>query len=753
MNIIEVKNNLVKLCYEEELAISDFILIKDLHKTYIAQILHLEASRVGKTAIAKIIFNFDGGIHAYDGSIPSLRAELENFDTSVLLNNFDHTNPLTLGKIAGKKDNITVNFDILKDNPIILAEKFFVTKILLNNFALQLQARKEKIIVFDTMGIFKTNKLTVTKDFKLPLNNSTINYIYEKGFEDATAESKSMIQAIFEELGEYSKTVEFIPFDTFKAVVDSEFMRTKLMQLVILKNKIKQIRDWNVFAQQENEFKVLKNKFENDNTVVLDISCLKESLQKECIKYVYSVLKGINSEFYAFTPVTNDGSDKFLLQQILNTENVHTTLICDYDYIHLNDLKKKSKNMLMFTPLKQQKDFGGYNIFLQKLAEDEFIAYGKMTKFVPIIGKLFQMTKEDAYLPQVKSVLQQPVTIPEDVPATKTPATVEEEEIAAVNEELSETHETVQKEELTEQQETENILEKPATDDIATEDSIIEESTEEITEITETEAKSEESEVEENGYKDSVEEHSVEIETIENQTIEEIQAPETETVMTPEVQISQMAGASAESVQIVNEGVTEEIPNEEPAEEPVQEENLQVESKEELPSDEVQAALEEVPDVDDEELSDDDLDMIEKLSKPDEEIQVINPKNEEAQPIQEVQEPVQEEIPEQTQEVSTPVEEPVNDIVASEPETPQGETLETRAKTTPSIPEYAAEFPDEDRVNSDAIQQGDRVFHQEFGEGVVEKMINYGDKVLCSVNFTNVGRRLLNPEISEMKKI
>jgi len=330
---------------------------------------------------------------------------------------------------------------------------------------------------------------------------------------------------------------------------------------------------------------------------------------------------------------------------------------------------------------------------------------------------------------------------------------VEEEEIAAVNEELSETHETVQKEELTEQQETENILEKPATDDIATEDSIIEESTEEITEITETEAKSEESEVEENGYKDSVEEHSVEIETIENQTIEEIQAPETETVMTPEVQISQMAGASAESVQIVNEGVTEEIPNEEPAEEPVQEENLQVESKEELPSDEVQAALEEVPDVDDEELSDDDLDMIEKLSKPDEEIQVINPKNEEAQPIQEVQEPVQEEIPEQTQEVSTPVEEPVNDIVASEPETPQGETLETRAKTTPSIPEYAAEFPDEDRVNSDAIQQGDRVFHQEFGEGVVEKMINYGDKVLCSVNFTNVGRRLLNPEISEMKKI
>ena len=99
-----------------------------------------------------------------------------------------------------------------------------------------------------------------------------------------------MIQAIFEELSEYSKTVEFIPFDTFKAVVDSEFMRTKLIQLVILKNKIKQIRDWNVFAQNEAEFNVLKEKFKKDETIVIDISCLKESLQKECIKYVYSVL-------------------------------------------------------------------------------------------------------------------------------------------------------------------------------------------------------------------------------------------------------------------------------------------------------------------------------------------------------------------------------------------------------------------------------------------------------------------------------
>ena len=56
MNIIEVKNNLVKLCYEDELVLSGFSKIDDTNKSYIAQILHLEATRIGKVAIAKIIY-------------------------------------------------------------------------------------------------------------------------------------------------------------------------------------------------------------------------------------------------------------------------------------------------------------------------------------------------------------------------------------------------------------------------------------------------------------------------------------------------------------------------------------------------------------------------------------------------------------------------------------------------------------------------------------------------------------------------
>jgi hypothetical protein len=65
---------------------------------------------------------------------------------------------------------------------------------------------------------------------------------------------------------------------------------------------------------------------------------------------------------------------------------------------------------------------------------------------------------------------------------------------------------------------------------------------------------------------------------------------------------------------------------------------------------------------------------------------------------------------------------------------------------------YDAEIPAEDTVMSDLIEQGDTVTHAKYGVGVVEKMIKYGNKTLFSINFDNVGRRLLDPTLTEIKK-
>lgn len=746
MNIIGIKNNLVKFIYEEDIKLSDLIGIKDSEKSYIAQVLQLEATRSGKLAIAKLIFCYDGQIRNYDGSVPSIKAEMAVLDSNFVLN--EPKNTLTIGKIGTTP--FLVDFDILKDNPIILSEKFYITKVLLNNIALQLQARKHKLVVFDTAGIFKNNKLSLGKDFKLPLNSSSIDFIYEKIFDEATPESKAMIQSIFEELSEYAKTIDYIPFESFKSVIDSEFARTKLIQLIILKNKIKEIQNQKIFAQTDDDIIPLKSAVETNGTTVIDLSKFNVDIQNECIKYVYSVMDNLNDEFYAF--VNLSGNDKQILNILKEKENIHTTVICDYDYANLAELKKISKNMFLFSPLKQQADYGTYNSFLQKLSEDEFIAYGKMTKFVPIITKLVQISGADIKVPAAETAQS------EQIVTTQTRSETAQE--ISNTDEQPETKPKAE-ETLTNDTPVEAIISETVEPAENSEQEIV---TEEVPEITEQTTKEEPSDVIEQSIQEAENDNTA-IETVEPQVeipvsepIEEIPTPIIEDSL--ENQISQMAGSSAQEIELPNETETPDA----------NEITSTAETEAETPVDEVAEALNEVPDIEEEdELSDDDLDMIEKLSKPDEEIPVISepvlPQEEphvvEAIPSQEeviqdtqitdeqIQEqPFSEPQPEPPQE---PIEEIQEEPIPQPPQ--QTEPIPTRASSTPVVPEYSAEIPEEDKVNSDPIQQGDRVFHQEFGEGVVEKMINYGDKVLCSINFTNVGRRLLNPDISEMKKI
>ena len=74
---------------------------------------------------------------------------------------------------------------------------------------------------------------------------------------------------------------------------------------------------------------------------------------------------------------------------------------------------------------------------------------------------------------------------------------------------------------------------------------------------------------------------------------------------------------------------------------------------------------------------------------------------------------------------------------------------------TPVVPIYPAE--DETEVDADEdfdFAQGDTVEHKKYGRGVIEKIIKYGNKTLCSITFeNNIGRRLLDPTITDIVKV
>ncbi len=72
----------------------------------------------------------------------------------------------------------------------------------------------------------------------------------------------------------------------------------------------------------------------------------------------------------------------------------------------------------------------------------------------------------------------------------------------------------------------------------------------------------------------------------------------------------------------------------------------------------------------------------------------------------------------------------------------------------PVVPVYPAEEPQQQTATSIGdFQQGDSVTHPRYGRGVIEKIIKYGNKTLCSISFENVGRRLLDPSISDLTKL
>ena len=141
-------------------------------------------------------------------------------------------------------------------------------------------------------------------------------------------------------------------------------------------------------------------------------------------------------------------------------------------------------------------------------------------------------------------------------------------------------------------------------------------------------------------------------------------------------------------------------------------------------------------------ISETDLDLIDELNKDDDfNSDLVNYNDTEAL----------EELPLEAGDDEIIYTEPLKEV-GNEPQDEKNDILETKSSATPIVPVYEANIPQEDIVESDAIEQGDTIFHSKYGSGVVEKMIKYGNKTLYSINFDNVGRRLLDPTLTEIKK-
>lgn len=765
MQVLEIKNNLVKIAYDvnDNLALSSFVIIEDTNTPYVAQVVNVKADKLTNFAIVKLLFTFneEGILKNYNGTIPSLKSTVSILPSKELLDIIPIENNLTMGELA--QQNVTLNVDktILDNNLLVCSDNVENTNILLKNITKQID---EKIVIFDTDGLFDAeNKITFGKDFKLPLNYDTINFIYENELDDVDATSRAVIQDIFIEVQEYTKNLPegYLPFETFINVVDQQYKETQIPQLVLLKNKLIKYRDLNAFAETLKDVLSLSIAIDKSKVTIIDISEMAPVLQKEIMSYTYGVMKGINETIYSFVKVDNANSSKRLLKTFLSRDGIYTTIICRHEYKYLPELKSAAQNLILFTPQTLQHDFAAYNTFLNKLNTDEFIIYGAHTQNIPLIVELDELeldtqndddeTESEKDIEEIPSSNVVPMPAPvqntapqENVTVTPEPEIQEEETFKAPE---------VEYPDLGFENETPSSNEAPTVDFPETETlNVTEEQPEENFTQIELPETFEEPEIEE------VQQEEPEEDIQKNFDNEISQEPIEEEVFMPETDIPQVE---------INEDLSEQAIiedsniSETPAEYTSQATEEQAPIYNILDDNEIdyQDAEPEVlplePEID---YSVEDIDIEENYQEPqpyDENEAMIE------QAAKDVDKLIYEKLPNedvtlddlsdlQSDELTEDDLNLIGDLASDNGITPEPE-LEYNEEQPPVVPIYNAE--DIEPQEQQSLEPGDRVSSPKYGEGVVEKMIKYGNKMLCSIEFPNIGRRLLDPAMTEIKKL
>lgn len=814
MKILDVRDGFIKFEADKNIHLSSFIQIDGMDKSYVAQVIQLKRSGENSIGYAKFLFLYnDGELESYDKTLPSNDSEIKEFTFEILKNSINTENPVIAGKTYDKKWNIEIDSSAFNKKMLISIDEKSSNNTIVKNLTKQFNNLTKKVLILDTLGVIDAKKFVAGVDFKLPLNQESLAFMYKDCLNDATAESKSLIIEIFRDLAEYSKSVPFVPFETLKTIVDNMVEKEHVFKLLVLKNKLAKFAQLGYFASRKEEIDNLKTILKS-KCAVIDLTKLDPAFLNHYISFIYEVLSE-NSDTQVFLELSNVVSKKSI-KDILSNSNTATTLITHSKFKYLNDIKNVFDNFIIAPAFANNEIFNIYTTFLKSMCNDSYLLVGEATNYIPLVSPILDIDElpvieQEESEEELEELIAESESVSEEVvepqeeniEIVEEPETVQDEILANIEEKsediISQAIEEAPEPPVSMFEEDKEITENDITEQeelpeeqAQYEELTISESfeteihpTEEITDYIPNEESAELEVVEEPALEvtetlpEQVEEAPEFIEEVENETVGEQEQIQEEF----EEEIELPSGMELEELEELSEIEILPEDNNEVLEEPVRvEQELQVlplnndsedfdeiieldpleaddndiiidmedeDGEEELTPESLDEQI--VKDVDkvftsrrEEEISDSDLDFIDELNSDDTDIlEEIAEDDNTLENFAEQEDGILEEVSDESIKLQeAPIEEYSDD----------SEILETRNSATPIVPVYNADIPKEDMVESDPIQQGDIVVHAKYGNGVVEKMIKYGNKTLFSINFDNIGRRLLDPTLTEIKK-
>ncbi len=755
MQLFDIKNDIAKILYttnESHLLLADFLLIEDMNQSLIAQVIDIESADQPNTNVATVKFslsiNKSANLSTYNGYTPARDANIIYIDPKEIAQLIQSTGSnIYWGTLASHPDaEINLGLSLLREKTYIQCDKIENATIITSNILYSLQNQNKRTILIDFDGRYRkienATRITVSKEYKLPLSYSAFDFISEHDLEDCSDANKAIIQGILLELQSYVETLPdgFIPFDLFKSVIDEQCRQNPIPELIIFKNKLVKYQQKALFAQKKDQFDFLNKLLTKTSITIIDATDIEEKWHRFIIETIASQ---IEKKSYFIVNLNDENSTKYTLNLIYENEKIRPIPVSGYKYGLLKHLKALNKNLILFAPIEKTNDFEIYESFLQKLNQKEFIIWSENTFFMPLILKLKAFTK-DSFSPVVEDEIK------EDVDRIFTAAQEEPGE-SLLNIKTQEKAEIVLDDEIFDS----DVLEEKA---ILENDFDIQSGSDELELIEDI------AEAQGTPYTAGVEEDASGAILIDDVTPDDLDFLDESSNLLPSEKKEEVVeltdNVTSEDLDFLD-GQDSILLSEEVSDDVFLTQNEvevanSIETQDPLKN--VVSELQ-IDDSDDEVVveSDDDDDDDEEYvysvaTKQPEQPNVINVNFEEYNKQGGFSEPIEEPtvvqgvVAQKLAQASQELEKTAQAVKIPEPPKP------TPIPKKPSVPIYEAKV-EKRAADGTSFKEGNYVFHAKYGKGIVEKIITYGNKTLCSIQFDNVGRRLLDPTLANIQLV
>ncbi len=400
MQLFEVKKDIAKIEYnpsENNLFPSDFLLIEDGEQKIVAQILNIYSAENTTKNIAEIKFSLsideDENLSYYNGYTPSndsIVIYVKPEEIIALMK--DSENNIYFGNLSNHKECfVNTSLSVLNEKLYIQSDRDDKTKILLQNIISELYSKKKKTVIIDFDGrynsIVNVERLTVTEDYKLPLNILAFNTILNEDTSICTNEDKSTIENIVFELKNYISTLEdkFIPFSVFKSVIDDELNTNSETGIRYLDKKLQEYLQQGIFAEDKYQFNNISDKLLQNNILIIEASNLDEKWHKLLTD---TIVNSIDIQVYFAVCLNDTKTDADIISMIFNSEKIIPIVSSHYDSKFRDKLKQLCKNNILLKPAHNIGDNEVYSNLLNKINSSEFILYGNSSLYLPLIVEL-----------------------------------------------------------------------------------------------------------------------------------------------------------------------------------------------------------------------------------------------------------------------------------------------------------------------------------------------------------------------------